>query len=254
MLDVSLCRLFFFLLMWAGETFIMVKGARVDQQIKSILTENVFHLFNFLLLSPLLLNQQTVVLLGHSWSTLSTLGPFITFIVPNFVLQTLYPPLTNISSRACEKEADLLSLGILARAGYDPISAARVQKFFVESKEKPLLTKFTRCTTLAQKKALFEGMDVKRKDNGKEGRRNGKGKKQEMDPVERQDKLLKQYGERKWWKDTHPEGRERLEYLLKAMYPARQAFWENEKVRKVLVRRFKYRPSAPVLALKSLVK
>ncbi|KAF9140171.1 hypothetical protein BGX30_006945 [Mortierella sp. GBA39] len=194
------------------------------------------------------------VLLGHSWPTLSTLGPFITLLLPNFVLQTLYPPLTKISSRTCEKEADLLSLDILARAGYDPISAARVQKFFVESKEKPLLAKVIRCTTLMQKNALFDGVDMKRSDGGRVERRKGKGEKKGMDPVKRQDELLKKYGERKWWEDTHPEGRDRLEYLLKAMYPVRQAFWANEKVRRVPVRRFRYRPSSPVLALVSLDK
>ncbi|KAF9543289.1 hypothetical protein EC957_001015 [Mortierella hygrophila] len=195
-----------------------------------------------------------IVLLGHSWPTLSTLGPFITLVLPNFVLQTLYPPLTNISSRTCEKEADLLSLEILARAGYDPIAAARVQKFFAESTEEPLLAKVIRCTTLTQKKALFDGVDVERSDDSKVGMRKGKGEKTEMDPVERQDELLKKYGERKWWEDTHPEGRDRLDYLLKAMYPVRQAFWANERVRRVPVRRFSYRPSSPALALVSLDK
>ncbi|KAG9063547.1 hypothetical protein KI688_004431 [Linnemannia hyalina] len=199
--------------------------------------------------------QTAIVNAGrHSWPALSTLGPFITLVLPNIVLQTLYPPLTNISSRACEKEADLLSLEILARAGYDPIAAARVQKLFAESKEEPLLVKVIRCTTLTQKKALFDGVDVKRSDDGRVGRRNGKGEKKEMDPIERQDELLKKYGERKWWEGAHPEGRDRLEYLLMAMYPVRQAFWANERARRVPVRRFRYRPSSPVLALVSLDK
>lgn len=106
-----------------------------------------------------------------------------------------------------------------------------------------MLAKFTRCTTLTQKKALLEGVDVKRKDDGKEARRKGKGGKKEMDPAGKQDELLRTYGGRKWWENTHPEGRDRLEYLLKAMYPVRQAFWANERVRKELVKRFKYRRS-----------
>ncbi|KAG0293914.1 hypothetical protein BGZ96_002087 [Linnemannia gamsii] len=55
-----------------------------------------------------------------------------------------------------EQEADFLSLEILARSGYDPITAARLQKFLVESKERPLLAKVSRCTTLTQKKAFSE--------------------------------------------------------------------------------------------------
>ncbi|KAG0296479.1 hypothetical protein BGZ97_004519 [Linnemannia gamsii] len=113
--------------------------------------------------------------------------------------------------------SDLLSLEILARSGYDPISAARVQKFFVESEEKLLLAKFVRCTTLTQKKVFIDGDGGKRSDGGVgRGKKKGKG---EMDPVERQDELLKRYGERRWWKGTHPEGRDRVEYLLKAIYP-----------------------------------
>lgn len=159
-----------------------------------------------------------------------------------------------MSSRTCEKEADLLSLEILTRAGYDPISAARVQKFFVESKDRPLLAKVTRCTTLTQKRAVIEGVGVRRADDGRVGRKKGKGKKKEMDPVEKQDELLKKYGEQEWWEDTHPEGRDRLRYLLKAMHPMRQAFWANERVRRVPIRRFRYRPSSPVMALMSLDK
>lgn len=193
-------------------------------------------------------NKQTNtgVLLGHFWPTLSTLGPFMSLFIPYYILQHLYSPLTNISSRTCEKEADLLSLKLLARSGYDPISAARVQKFFVESKERRLLAKVTRCTTLTQKKSFFD-VGVRKKSGGGVGgeKRKGNG---EMDPVERQNKLLKRYGERRWWDDTHPEGRDRVEYLLKAMYPVRQAFWANEKVRRKPIRRFRYRSSSPVLA------
>jgi Zn-dependent protease with chaperone function len=163
--------------------------------------------------------------------------------MPYYLLQHLYPPLTLFSSRTCEKEADLLSLEILARSGYDPISAARVQKFFVESEENLLLAKFVRCTTLTQKKVFIDGDGGKRSDGGVgRGKKKGKG---EMDPVERQDELLKRYGERRWWKGTHPEGRDRVEYLLKAIYPVRQAFWANERMRRVPIKRFQYRPSRP---------
>ncbi|KAF9087222.1 hypothetical protein BGX23_008294 [Mortierella sp. AD031] len=130
------------------------------------------------------------------------------------------PLLMNISSQRSEREADLLSLELLARSGYDPISAARFQDILCTTQERPLLAKVPQSP-------------------------NPSSTKREREVVEEQDRELKEYAEKQWWDSTHPSGAVRKEYLLRRMYAVRQQFWANEKVRGAPILRFRYRAILP---------
>ncbi|KAG0204405.1 hypothetical protein BGX33_008550 [Mortierella sp. NVP41] len=166
------------------------------------------------------LTNVSFVIIGHCWPILSMLGPFATQLSHSWLLTTVQPLLMNISSQRSEREADLLSLELLARSGYDPISAARFQDILCTTQERPLLAKVPQSP-------------------------NPSSTKREREVVEEQDRELKEYAEKQWWDSTHPSGAVRKEYLLRRMYAVRQQFWANEKVRGAPILRFRYRAILP---------
>ncbi|KAF9981923.1 hypothetical protein BGZ75_006720 [Mortierella antarctica] len=130
----------------------------------------------------------------------------------------------NPMKQALEIEADMISLKIMALAGYDPIHAARFYDKFAAIDEKILLSSAptkksqnSSRTTMTTIKTASKTLD---------------------EVMKQQNQQLMAYAQRRWYHSTHPSSRLRQQYLTADMYEVREKFRMSEELRSQPIERF----------------
>ncbi|KAG0213672.1 hypothetical protein BGX28_003825 [Mortierella sp. GBA30] len=175
--------------------------------------------------------QQTIrdmITYGIAWSLWRIsvyLGPFFSSAPFAVVVTKLKPMIEGPMAQALEYEADMLSMEIMARAGYDPIHAARFYDNLAKWEEYQLLS-----ITEPKAPVVAGGSDtIDCSDASRE---------KVKEPMEEENQRLKEHSHQRWYHSTHPSSRCRQQYLTDAMYEVREKYRMSEKLRKNPVKRF----------------
>ncbi|KAF9929862.1 hypothetical protein BGZ67_006121 [Mortierella alpina] len=157
------------------------------------------------------------------WGMHMHLGPSMSCL-PIAFASTRATMIKNPMKQALEIEADMISLKIMALAGYDPIHAARFYDKFAAIDEKILLSSAP--TKKSQNSSRTTMTTIKTASKT-------------LDKVmKQQNQQLMAYAQRRWYHSTHPSSRLRQQYLTADMYEVREKFRMSEELRSQPIERF----------------
>ncbi|KAK3820052.1 MAG: peptidase family M48-domain-containing protein [Benniella sp.] len=134
------------------------------------------------------------------------------------VFKELKNVLQCLTSQVKEHECDVLSMEIMARAGYDPIYALRLYDILARA-ARDGVNAFSIVSFLMPQNLNSSDNDAKMK---------------------RENEHFKQLAMEEWWHNTHPPSRARQQYLIEPLYEVREKFRESEKLRTKPIKRFRY--------------
>ncbi|KAI8357241.1 peptidase family M48-domain-containing protein [Blakeslea trispora] len=161
---------------------------------------------------------------GVFWMFTEPLGPFINQKINEYIDVLVAMETTTTYNRRCEKEADLVGLRMMAKAGYDPRVAIDVWQRFLDFEEE--IKRINEEAQQGEENAIEGSKEKTLLDKKKDAICRLTGKSKYINDVEGYlESLLDS-----WFGSTHPPSLERIEYLRDNMPAAVEIYEEALRI------------------------